>query len=219
MPFRKRKYHALTDEELYALVVSGTERERNDAFEEIYNRHSARVYLYCAKTLGDQAAARDACQDVFIAFWRSSGPERQMTNLRGYLLRIARNTCLVAKRSTHQRPMSQFDENSLDTTDIFNPLGEAAVERNELAELVTMALELLPEHYREAVVLQCYNGLSYQEVADMLGVPLSTARNWIVRAKAQLRKILEPYWDDGGSSTSNDHRTETTKSTRLKHHE
>ncbi|MCX7929609.1 MAG: RNA polymerase sigma factor [Chlorobi bacterium] len=218
MPFRKSKYHALSDEELYALVVSGPERQRNEAFEEMYNRHSGRVYLYCAKALGDQAAARDACQDVFIAFWRSASPERQMTNLRGYLLRIARNTCLIVKRSEQNRRISEFDENYLDTATIFNPLGEGVFEQNELAQLISMALELLPEHYREAVVLQCYNNLSYQEVADTLGVPLSTARNWIVRAKAHLRKILEPYWSDDHRSTDNSHN-QTVESTTLKHHE
>ncbi len=217
MPFRKSKYQTLGDEALYGLIVSGSERERNDAFEELYRRHSGRVYLYCLKTLGDQAAARDACQDTFIAFWQSASPQRQMTNLRGYLLRIARNTCLIVKRSSNAHPTTEFDE-TIYTALASNPLGEAAIEHNELAQLISMALELLPEHYREAIVLQCYNNLSYQEVADMLDVPLSTARNWIVRAKAQLRKILEPYWEDRSSASSDDH-TPPVKSTHIKHHE
>lgn len=219
MPFRRSKHYSLSDEQLYRLVVSGTERERNSAFEELYNRHSSRVYLYCVKALGDQAAARDACQEVFIAFWRSAHPDRPMTNLPGYLLRIARNTCLIMKRNQSHAP-SEFDETTFDSTAAFNPLGEAAIEHNELAELLSMALELLPEHYREAVVLQCYNNLTYREVADLLGVPLSTARNWIVRAKAQLRKILEPYWQERADlSTSTDQSIQPVKSTHLKHHE
>ncbi len=217
MPFRRNKYQSLSDEALYGLIVSGSERERNDAFEVLYTRHSGRVYLYCLKTLGDPAAARDACQDTFIAFWQSASPERQMTNLRGYLLRIARNTCLIVKRSSNAHPTTEFDE-SIYTALASNPLGEAAIEQNELAQLITMALELLPEHYREAVVLQCYNNLSYQEVADMLDVPLSTARNWIVRAKAQLRKILEPYWQDHSLSEPGEDQ-HPVKSTRIKHHE
>lgn len=219
MPFRRSKYRFMCDEELYGLVVSGAERERNEAFEELYNRHSSRVYLYCVKTLGDQAAARDACQEVFIAFWRSAHPDRPMTNLRGYLLRIARNTCLIMKRNQSHAP-SEFDETSFDSTAAFNPLGEAAIEHNELAELISMALELLPEHYREAVVLQCYNNLTYREVADLLGVPLTTARNWIVRAKAQLRKILEPYWNERTMPPcSTDQANQLVKTTPVKHHE
>ncbi|GIV55007.1 MAG: RNA polymerase sigma factor [Candidatus Kapaibacterium sp.] len=214
MPSRKSKYQSLSDEELYALIVSGSDRERNEAFEELYARYSGRVYLYCLKTLGDHAAARDACQETFIAFWRSASPQRQMTNLRGYLLRIARNTCLIAKRHETAQPTTEFNE------DIYlalapNPLGEAAVEQNELVQLVTMALDLLPDHYREAIVLQCYNNLSYQEVADTLGVPLSTVRNWIVRAKAHLRKILEPYWEDPSSGET----LPAVKTTQTNHHE
>jgi RNA polymerase sigma-70 factor (ECF subfamily) len=216
MPSRRSKYHSLTDEDLYGLIVGGNERERNNAFEELYTRHSGRVYLYCLKVLGDPAAARDACQDTFIAFWRSASSDRQMTNLRGYLLRIARNNCLITKRSQHTLPTTEFDENISFALEP-NPLGEAAIEHSELAHLITMALDVLPEHYREAIVLQCYNGLSYQEVADTLGVPLSTARNWIVRAKTQLRKILEPYWDE--RPPTEDERPSTVETTRLKHHE
>lgn len=53
MPTRKRKYQSLSDDDLYGLLVSGSERERNDAFEELYHRHSGRVYVYCARILGD----------------------------------------------------------------------------------------------------------------------------------------------------------------------
>ncbi|MCS7000710.1 MAG: RNA polymerase sigma factor [Bacteroidota bacterium] len=218
MSSRKSKYASLSDEELYALMVSGSERQQNCAFEELYNRHSSRVYLYCLKTLGDPAAARDACQDVFIAFWRSASPTRQMTNLRGYLLRITRNTCLLIKRDEHHFT-TEFDETSLQENWPLNPLGEAAIEHNELAEIVTMALQLLPSHYREAIVLQCYNNLTYQEVADVLGVPLTTVRNWIVRAKAALRKILEPYWQDNPTTVSEDEFYQKVTLLRSKHYE
>jgi RNA polymerase sigma-70 factor (ECF subfamily) len=214
MPFHRRKYHSLSDDELYRLLVSGSERERNDAFDELYHRHSGRVFIYCARILGDQTSARDACQEVFIAFWRSVSSERVMTNLRGYLLRIARNICLLMKRNDSYITTTEFEENLVETE---NPLGEAAIEQNELAEILAMALELLPEHYRQAVVLQCYNGLTYQEIADVLGVPLSTARNWIVRAKAHLRTILEPYWQDR-SSQSTDEETNQMNIQHQKHH-
>jgi RNA polymerase sigma-70 factor (ECF subfamily) len=214
MPIRKRKYQSLSDDDLYGILVSGSERERNDAFEELYNRHSGRVFVSCARILGDQTSARDACQEVFISFWRSISAERVMTNLRGYLLRIARNVCLIMKRNESYMPTTEFEEGAIES---YNPLGEAAIEQNELAEIIAMALDLLPAHYREAVVLQCYNGLTYQEVADVLGVPLSTARNWIVRAKAHLRTILEPYWRDESSDAPGD-ESEPVKTPHHKHH-
>lgn len=200
MALRRRKYHGLSDDELYRLLSSTSEAERNAAFEELYHRHSHRIYLYCLKAMGDPATARDACQETFILLWRSVQPDRVMTNFAGYLLRIARNVCLGFKRREH--PTVEFAE--MDMGVLANPLGEATVEQAELAQLVSMALELLPEHYRQAIVLQFYNDLSYQEVADVLEVPLTTVRNWIARGKAQLRKILEPYWRDVSSQPSED---------------
>lgn len=207
----RRPWHTLSDQQLYDLLSSSSESDRNSAFEEIYHRHSGRLYAYCLKILGDAAAAQDACQDVFVLFWRAVQPNRIMTNLPAYLLRIARNVALRIKQQQESHPMVSLDEAHI--TEI-EPSTASKSEQAELAQLVSMALELLPSHYREAIVLQCYNGLSYREVADMLNVPLSTARNWIVRAKAQLRKILEPYWYDDP-----DNDRQTVKHSPLKHHE
>lgn len=63
-------------------------------------------------------------------------------------------------------------------------------------ELITTALELLPEDYREAFVLREYDGLPYNEIAELTGASLATAKIRVFRAKEKLRKILEPYLRD-----------------------
>ena len=176
-----------SDAELYAFLCDEKSKER--AFTELYARYSQRVYLYCRKILSDDQAARDIFQDTIIRFLNSAHNEREMTNVPAFLLRIARNLCLNWKRD-HGTKNVEFSDLTMGTQD-------RQVESRELAGLITMALDLLPEHHREALVLQMYQGMSYEEIGEELHVPVSTVRNWVVRAKRKMREILAPYFAEG----------------------
>jgi RNA polymerase sigma-70 factor (ECF subfamily) len=69
-------------------------------------------------------------------------------------------------------------------------------ENKELSQMIELAIELLPENYKEAFVLQVYEDFTYQEIADFLELPLPTIRNRIVRAKSKLRETLTPYLEN-----------------------
>lgn len=181
-----RDYALLGDGELYSLLTQRQHRER--AFAEIYRRYSHRVFVYCRKILQNTNDAEDAFQDTFLKFLDSASASRQMTNLPGYLLTIARNCCMdiLNKRSPHVELVEELHGASNDHT----------VEQDEINHLITMALELLPFHWREAIVLQLYADMSYQDIAHVLEVPVTTVRNWICRGKQRLREILQPYFDE-----------------------
>jgi RNA polymerase sigma-70 factor, ECF subfamily len=174
-----------SDIQLYALLRSDAEREA--AFAELYARYSSRVWLYCRRIVGDEALADDLFQDTFLRFLKSAAQEREMTNVPAYLLRIARNLCLNAKRD-HKTTVA--------LEDFHFQFEDRTAEHAELARLVAMALDLLPEDHKEALSLQTYGGLSYNEIAEIMGVPMTTVRNWIVRAKKKMREILSPYLAD-----------------------
>jgi RNA polymerase sigma factor (sigma-70 family) len=181
----KRTYQTYSDIELYELLLEeGQVREL--AFSELYSRHSQRVYLYCRKVLGD-SAADDVFQDTFIRFLNSVHQERTMTNVPAFILRIARNLCLNYKRDRKS--------NSVVFEDFLFPTTDNQVESQETARLITMALDLLSEERKEAIILQMYHGMSYEEIGECLHVPTTTVRNWIVRGKKQLRDILAPYFE------------------------
>jgi RNA polymerase sigma factor (sigma-70 family) len=110
-----------------------------------------------------------------------------MTNLPAYLLRIARNVCLNLKRSQHST--IELEEYHLATRD-------APYENDELAELLAHALELLPIEYREAFVLHEYDGLSYAEIGELVGVSADVVKVRAFRARQKLRSILAPYFSD-----------------------
>jgi RNA polymerase sigma-70 factor, ECF subfamily len=81
---------------------------------------------------------------------------------------------------------------------------DSALERTERASLVRLALQLLPVEYREPLVLREYNDASYADIAEILHLPISTVKIRIHRAKAKMRDILAPYFQEPPGS---DHAT------------
>lgn len=183
----KRDITTYTDTELYHELRDASAR-REEAFAEFYARYSGRVYLYCRRILGENNLADDMFQETFLRFLHSCKEDKEMSNVPAFLLRIARNLCLNANRS-RKRQTIEFEE-------FRHPVHDSPYEKQELARLIAMSLDLLSAEYREVFVLQEYNGFTYAEIAEILDVPLSTVRNRAVRAKKKIQKILAPYLDD-----------------------
>lgn len=179
-----KDFAILSDIELYDMM-RGSAEIAHPAFAELYNRHSKRIFAYCKRILTNQEQVEDIFQDTFVNFFESAKKEREMTNVPAFLLRIARNLCLRYKRDNKQKLLNFED---LDLGFIDNK-----VENEELANVIALSLDLLPDEHREALVLQVYNEFSYNEISEFLEVPVTTVRNWIVRAKKKLREILAPY--------------------------
>lgn len=180
-----------TDLELFA-QLSGEKSSAEAAFAILYQRFAPRVFAYCRRILGDYERAQDAFQESFIKFYNAARHERPMTNVAAFLLRIARNTCLNYQRLKPglSQPPVQFVD------DYHAPNDPYSYENQELLKLVTMALELLPENYREVFVLREYDGLSYAEIAEITNTSTANVKVRIFRAKQQIREILAPYLED-----------------------
>ncbi len=175
------------DSELFERL-RGNGKEREAAFAELYNRHSRRVYLYCLRILGDEEHANDVFQETFLRLLQSANRVERIDNVPAYVLRIARNLCFDNKKR-NARELVPIEELNIAVEDV-------TLESKELARLVALALDLLPENHREAFVLQTYNGLSYKEIADLMEVPMTSVRNWVVRAKRKIREVLSPYLEE-----------------------
>ncbi len=179
----------LSDEELFRVLGSEGERSRR-AFELLYNRHSSRVYTYCRRMLNNSALAEDIFQEAFVKLHSAARSHRgTMTNTGAYLLRTARNLCLNEKQKKYNSTLS------LEDFDL--PAGNTpSYESAELAHLLETALAALPDDYREALVLKEHLGLSYNEIAEVLGTTMPIVRTRIYRAKGKLKDILAPYLED-----------------------
>ncbi len=179
-----RDYYDKSDDVLFALLRDTKMREK--AFEELYSRYSSKIYLYCTKVLWHKQSAEDAFQETFLRFIHSAEVEKVMTNVPAYLLRIARNTCLQMKEY-QQRRIVVTSEN------LEMPHYDKTVETAEFDQIITSALDILGDDQREAFILQVYDGLSYQEISEIMEVPVTTVRNWLVRAKRRIAEIIHPY--------------------------
>ena len=116
-----------------------------------------------------------------------SGQEIQ--NVRGYLLKIARNVCLNEKNKKSNRGRVTLEEFNFPTLDV-------PYEQRELKNLITMAMETLPEDYREALILREVYGYSYDEIAEIINTNMPIVRTRIYRAKIKIREMLKPFIED-----------------------
>ncbi len=181
-----KKFEHLDDEELfYLLKKKGEVAEK--AFAELYQRHSPRVFAYCRRFLGNREEAQDVFQETFIRFFNSAKNDREMTNIPGFLLRIARNLCVNTKRRT---------KNHLQFEDYMAGESGHRHEKDELLNLIKMAIDLLPDDYKDVFILREYDGLSYADIAEIIDEPMTTVKIRIHRAKQKIREILAPYLAD-----------------------
>lgn len=176
-----------SDDDLYHLLFKD-ESIAESAFSEIYDRCSSKVFTFCHYFIGNYDDASDVLQETFIKFYNSKKPERVMTNMTGYLIIIARNLCLSQCKDAYRVPDLE------DYKDFF--YGETNYNDEKLykkmAPIIKDAVQQLSESYKEIFILREYDGLSYKEIAEVLGENIDNIKVRIYRAKKQLRKILEP---------------------------
>ncbi len=185
-----RKHKVITDDsdlELYAQLIQ-EDAAAHEALTQLYRRYSQRIYTYCRKITGDNYVAEDLLQETFVKLLDSGRQGRVIENFPAYLMTIARNLCLSHKA----RSVRQF----VPVEDFHLTARDVPYEQKELLQLIQTALELLPEQYREAFVLREYNGLSYLEIADVIGESIDVVKVRIFRAKKKLRDVLAPYLND-----------------------
>jgi RNA polymerase sigma-70 factor, ECF subfamily len=173
-----------TDHDLLDLLREGGSIA-NDAFKVLYGRYAKRIYAYALKVLGTKHRASDITHDVFMRFLVAVNDGAQIENLAAYLMRITRNLCLNVRRDELMLYVEPEQVDPIDT-DAETP------EQRDLRQVVVKAIDALPEHYREVLLLQMYSGLSYAEICDVTGESLPTVRQRLSRAKERLRKKLLP---------------------------
>lgn len=184
----KKEFATYTDEELFEFLKSNSKQTSRSAFEEIYSRYSTNIFTYCRKIVSDEELANDIFQETFTKFFESSKRLVEMTNVAGYLIKIARNLCLNEKSKKYN--------NNVSLEDFHFPSYDSSNEDRELKEILETAMEALPEDYREVLIMKEYMDMTYKEIAEALGTTLPIVRIRIYRAKNKLRQVMQPYFQD-----------------------
>jgi RNA polymerase sigma-70 factor (ECF subfamily) len=168
-------------------LISRAQNGDVDAFELIYNEHSGRVYALCLRLMGgEQTAATELMQDVFVRAWKNLGKFRGESAFSSWLHRLAVNAMLENARSDKRRVARVLPMEDTSQLGAFAP-GDSPELRIDLER----AIARLPEGARTAFVLHDIEGFQHQEIAAQLGIAVGTVKAQLHRAHKLLIQALD----------------------------
>ncbi len=153
------------------------------------------IYALAYRTIGREEEARDIVQDTFLRAYRALPGFKGQAKFSSWLYRIALNLCRDWMRKQRRTPTVQMPE-GIDLIEMASAQGptesiEELVARREMSAVVAEAMARLPDEQRTAIVLKEYHGLTFQEIADLQGCPLSTVKTRLYQGLSVLRRHLE----------------------------
>ena len=182
---------ASTDEELVARSVAGD----HDSFNQLILRWERPIYALAYRVIGRDEDARDVAQETFLRAFRALPGFKGQAKFSSWLYRIALNLCRDWIRRKKRTPVVDMPE-GVDVIELAAAQGpvesiEDLVARQEMSAIVAEGMKLLPDEQRTAIVLKEYHGLTFQEIADLQGCPLSTVKTRLYQGLSVLRRHLE----------------------------
>jgi RNA polymerase sigma factor (sigma-70 family) len=177
-----------SDVELAEALAAG----QVDALAELYDRYGALAYSVALRILGDPGRAEDVVQDAFLKLWHGAARfDSRRGSLRTWVITTVRNRSIdyLRGRSARERQEREIPPDTTATGAGSDPWSEvsASIER----EVVKDALACLPAEQRQAVELAYFGGYSHREIAEMVGVPLSTVKSRMRLALEKLHSYLQ----------------------------
>ena len=178
-------------------LIESAQRGDLDAFNQLVLKYQDLLFRIATRMLGDDDAAADAVQEAFLSAFRNIASFKG-GELRGWLARITVNACYDELRRERRRPAGSLnlvdeDGEEIDTNDWLADSAlpiETQFEYAELEKTIKRTLQSLPEHYRMIALLVDVEGLSYEEAAQILKIPVGTVKSRLARARLQLRSAL-----------------------------
>ena len=187
---------ALAEDSPRVIAQSGTEpgearlvaealAGRPDAFGTLVERYDRAVYHLCLRTVRDSEEARDCTQEAFFKAFRSLHTFKAGAKFSTWIFSIAYHAC-CDRLARRKRYSSEEPPDYADSA----PGPATLAERSDEARTLRLAIEALPEKYRTVITLYHLQGRQYEEIAQVLNVPLGTVKTHLFRAKELLRKKL-----------------------------
>jgi RNA polymerase sigma-70 factor (ECF subfamily) len=184
---------AWTDEELVARSVAGD----SDSFNQLVTRWERPIYALAYRVIGREEDARDVCQETFLRAFRALKGFKGQAKFSSWLYRITLNLCRDWIRKERRTPVVQAPEGvdliDLAVADEPTESIEDLIARRDMARRMARLMADLPEEQRTAIVLKEYHGLTFQEIADLLGCPLSTVKTRLYQGLSVLRRQLQQH--------------------------
>ena len=182
----------LTLDDDFSLIRSFNEGSEA-AFRTLINRHKEKVRNLVYLTLSSPDMVDDISQEVFIIVYRKLKFFRFESQFSTWLYSVTINKCRDHLRKVKMRnlfsPITHDDERDI-------PYNDEAKEDFDVQEIVRRSIAKLPEKFRVAIILRDFEGLSYQEIAEMLNSEVGTIKSRVFRGREALKKMLEPMREE-----------------------
>jgi RNA polymerase sigma factor (sigma-70 family) len=166
-------------------------------YSELMRRYERKILAFIYHMLKSaqlEAMAEDLCNETFYKAYRSLNSFREVeASFSTWLYTIARNTVLSELRKNRMAKVSLEQNTQLPQTDA-DMLPEQSVIRSEKVTKVRDAINSLPDKQRSALILREYDGMDYQEIANILGQTVSSVKSLLFRARTSVKIQLEPYF-------------------------
>ncbi len=191
---------ALGDEDLVRLCLEDDHR----AFTVLVDRYKHKIHWLVRRMLGSPDV-EDVTQEVFLRAYQAMPRFEGRSAFRTWLYKIAHNLCLteISKRGRRGEHLS-LDEEGEEKVHYMMPGNRRGlmdeIERRDFSESVWSLVEQLPEHYRTALTLFYVEQARYEEISEIMGIPMGTVKTYIHRAKLRLRDLVLSQSDLAGTS-------------------
>jgi RNA polymerase sigma-70 factor, ECF subfamily len=181
----------ITDEELIGRFQKGDE----NAYIELVRRYKDRLLHFVFQYLGDYELSEDVVQDTMIKLYIKKDYYKEIAKFSTWLYTIAKNLALTELRKRKRKKVTQFSHMSREEKQMefpaIQPETGQAVQDEFANKMIHNAIQELPEHFKTVVILRDVQELSYDEISEIVGVPLGTVKSRINRARIQLQSELQ----------------------------
>lgn len=166
----------------------------SETLETVFRGEIDALYRSALRILGTREEAEDAVQDAYIRITHSSTPKEMPLHPRGWIFRVLRNLCIDKVRSRTSRLRVVTESEDVETlaqnrSDYRTP--ETDLLNSDALDRVARAMDAMPQDLSEVLSLVVIEGLSYREVATIVGIPVGTVRSRLNRARESLRTLVE----------------------------
>ncbi len=187
------------DADLVALAAAGD----TSAFDQLVTRYRGKVYALAVNMVKSEADAWDLSQEAFIKAWKALPKFKGEARFFTWLYRITHNVCYDWLRKRHLRDSEEFDDRIHgDRAAGHSPIAPGAVERpdhaadhRELGMEISAAIDQLSEDHRAVILLREVNGLSYDEIAEVIGASTGTVMSRLFYARKKLQSLLRETYE------------------------
>jgi RNA polymerase sigma-70 factor, ECF subfamily len=185
------------------------------AFEELVARYQGRLVTVLKHQVGSREQAEDLAQEVFLRVYRARKTYVPGSKFATWLFTIANNAAANSLRDQsrrHEVTLRSRDSGPMGARPLDRMLQASSgqmparqLDKAEMRDVVRMSLEALGERQRMAVLLSKFEGMSYAEIAAIMGTTPQALKSLLTRARENLREVLQPYFDHGASPALETH--------------